>query len=216
MPTPCVTYTIGRALYVAMTNRCNAVSLIESRGPSFSPSKFMQPLPAGFEPSPAQVAEAVQQGMKSSSEIPSELCFAGAGEPLIRLRALEEAAALIREQQPNLLMRINTNGLVPQSEAADVATRLHKSGIRAASVALATSDADQYAELMKPESIRLSPAFSLPMGLSEVQGFCTACISAGMSVECTAVERPEVDIDSARTLAESLGASFRARSWHPS
>ena len=215
MPTPCVTYTIGRALYVALTNRCNSISLIESRGPSFSPSKFMQPLPVGFEPSPAQVVEAVEQAMSSKREKPSELCFAGVGEPLIRLRALEEAAGLIRQQQPDMLMRINTNGLVPQSEAAAIAKRLHNCGIRAASVAIATADAEQYAELMKPESIRLSPAFSLSMGLSEVTGFAEACISEGMSVECTAVDRPEVDVEAARTLAESLGASFRARSWHP-
>ena len=215
MPTPCVTYTIGRALYVALTNRCNSISLIESRGPSFSPSKFMQPLPVGFEPSPAQVVEAVEQAMSSKREKPSELCFAGVGEPLIRLRALEEAAGLIQQQQPDMLMRINTNGLVPQSEAAAIAKRLHNCGIRAASVAIATADAEQYAELMKPDAIRLTPAFTLPLGHEQVTGFIAACVAAGMSVECNAVARPEVDIEAAGALATSLGASFRERSWHP-
>ena len=213
MPTPCITYTIGRALYVAMTNRCNAVSLIESRGPGFLPSKFMRPLPTGFEPSPDEVADAVKSALNDG--LPSELCFAGAGEPLLRLRALEEVAGLVREQQPNLAMRINTNGLVLGSEAADVVQRLQKSGITSASIALMTSDSTQYSELMKPDSIRLSPAFSIPMGLKEVTAFASACISAGLEVECTAVERPGVDIEAAKSLAETLGASFRARTWHP-
>ena len=82
-------------------------------------------------------------------------------------------------------------------------------------VALATSDPEQYADIMKPDSIRLSPAFSLPMGLKEVTGFASACVSLGMEVECTAVERPGVDIDKAQELSETLGCRFRTRSWHP-
>ena len=173
----------------------------------------MQPLPTGFEPSPGEVADAVKSALNDG--LPSELCFAGAGEPLLRLRALEEVAGLVREQQPNLAMRINTNGLVLGSEAADVVQRLQKSGITGASIALMTSDSTQYSELMKPDSIRLSPAFSIPMGLKEVTAFASACISAGLEVECTAVERPGVDIEAAKSLAETLGASFRARTWHP-
>lgn len=67
---------------------------------------------------------------------------------------------------------------------------------------------------MRPEKLRLSPAFSLPLGLPDVSCFASACLSAGLEVECTAVASPEVDIDAAKEYAERLGASFRVRTWH--
>ena len=63
--------------------------------------------------------------------------------------------------------------------------------------------------------IRLTPAFSLPLGHEHVTGFVTACVAAGLTVECNAVARPDVDIAAVAELAASLGASFRERSWHP-
>ena len=86
---------------------------------------------------------------------------------------------------------------------------------RARSGLPATADAAQYTELMKPEPIRLSPVMSIPMGHSEVTGFIAACVAEGLNVECSAVARPEVDLDATAALAKSLGATFRERSWHP-
>eukprot|EP00966_Prymnesium_polylepis_P061241 1420564-Prymnesium_polylepis.1 len=77
------------------------------------------------------------------------------------------------------------------------------------------AEPEQYAELMRPERLRLSPAFSLPLGQSDVCRFVSACLGAGLDVECTAVAAPGVDIDAARECASRLGAGFRARSWHP-
>ena len=53
---------------------------------------------------------------------------------------------------------------------------------------------------MRPEKLRLSPAFSLPLGLPDVSRFASACLSAGLEVECTAVASPEVDVDAAKEL----------------
>ena len=215
-PLAAISYTLGRVLYVSLTNRCNAVSLIKSRGPGFtiSASSGFQMLPDGFEPSGAQIAAHISD-LQSSGSFPEELCFAGAGEPLLRLRALEEAAVLIREQSPSLAMRINTNGLVPGSEADSVVTRLMRCGVRSATVALASTDAAQYRELMRPETLRYSPGFSLELGLDEVTGFISQCISAGIAVECTTVEAPGVDLDAASSLAADLGATFRSRKYFP-
>ena len=95
MVIPGLTYRLGSTLYVALTNRCNAVPLPQTRGPGFamSSSSGFVPLPAGNEPSAADVAEAVRAAF-ASHDIPSEVCFAGVGEPLLRLRELEAAAAL--------------------------------------------------------------------------------------------------------------------------
>ena len=216
-----ITYLLRSSVYVSLTNRCNAVSLIESRGPSFSipASSGFIPLPSGHEPSAEEVAQAVTAALGDAglADAAKEVCFAGAGEPLLRRRCLEEAAALLGQEHgtQGLKLRLNTNGLVPASEAADVAASLRAAGIRAASVALASSDADQYQTLMRPDPIRLTPAFSLPLGLDEVTGFVTACVAEGLQVECNAVEAPGVDLAAASALAASLGASFRSRSYNP-
>lgn len=209
-----ITYTLGRALYVALTNRSNACTLIASRGPGFIVPPASGFAPLQNDPGAPEVIEEVLKALDSASA-PSELCFAGVGEPLLRLRTLQEVAAGIKAQKPDLRMRINTNGLMPSSEAAGVAAQLKKCGVSAACVALASSDAAQYETLMQPEKLRYSPVMELPLGLKEVTAFTKACVETGLEVECTAVEAPGVDIEAARLLAESLGASFRARTWHP-
>ena len=79
-----------------------------------------------------------------------------------------------------------------------------------------TADREQYHALMQPEMLRLTPGFSLQLGHKEVCGFVTACVTAGLDAECTAVGSPDVDMDATRALAQELGAgSFRGRSWHP-
>ena len=52
-------------------------------------------------------------------------------------------------------------------------------------------------------------------GFRDVCGFIVALAEAGIIVECTAVKRPEVDINATRKLALALGATtFRERSFH--
>lgn len=217
MPTPTslasISYTLGRALYISLTNSCNAVSLISTRGPGFAmpPASGFQPLPENFEPTGEQVAEAVRLACAQAETPYTQLCFAGAGEPLMRLRVLEEAAKLIRQDAPDLALRVNTNGLVPDTEAPMVVAKLKGCGVSTATVALASADAEQYTAIMKPEKLRHSPVFSLPLGLDSVKGFVTACIKADINVECTTVEAPGVDVDAARQLAEGLGAKHRSR-----
>ena len=216
---PGITYILRSSIYVSLTNRCNACSLIESRGPGFAmpASCGFEPLPPSLEPTPEQVADAVRLAMgdeRLAGGAANEVCFAGMGEPLLKRRQLEEAARLIGGEHDTSL-RLVTNGLVPSSEVADVASGLHAAGFRSARVALATADPEQYDSLMRPDGIRLTPAFSLPLGHEEVCGFVSACISAGMTVECNAVAAPGVDVDSVSALAASLGATFRSRSWHP-
>ena len=215
-----ITYKLSSSLYVSLTNRSNAQSLMRSRGPGFtmpSTSGFAL-LPDGFEPSAADVVSAVETELDvtAAGGTPfASVVFAGAGEPLLRLRVLEEAATTLAASQRAERLRLNTNGLVPRTQAAETAARLKKARISAVTMAIATADPEQFLELMEPEKLRLSPGFSLQLGHAEVIEFARACLAEELAVEMTAVARPGVDIPRARSLAESLGASFRERSWHP-
>ena len=75
MTIPGLSYTLGRTLYVALTNRCNSVPLFSTRGPGFQmpAASGFAPLPDGVEPSAEQVAEAVA----AAADVDA-VCFAGA------------------------------------------------------------------------------------------------------------------------------------------
>ena len=52
-------------------------------------------------------------------------------------------------------------------------------------------------------------------GLEVATGFAKRCAEVGIEVECTAVERPEVDMARVKELVESFGrVGFRSRSFH--
>ena len=87
-----ITYTLGRGLYVALTNRCNATPLAVTRGPGFKiTSGTFAPLPEGFEPSAKAVVAEVQAALAAHSAINYDsVVFAGLGEPTLRLPDLLE------------------------------------------------------------------------------------------------------------------------------
>ena len=165
------------------------------------------------EPSPEQIATQVHLDCKAQNY--AQVCFAGVGDPLLRLSNLEQAAKLIKQDQPAIPLRVNTNGLVTSGDCDNVARRLISCGIEAVSIAMATANSKQYNLLMCPERLRISPVYSLDLTHDDVVSFVRACVSTGLNVECTAVENPKVDLNAVRELAHELGAGFRSRSWHP-
>ena len=241
-------YSLRQTLYVALTNQCNGVTLVASRGPGFH-----MPASAGFapllvEPSASEVVEAVAAKMLEASierckQSPyyDGLVYAGIGEPLLRLDVLEEASQRLHTSYGSAFkLRINTNGMVHPGARAAVVARLLGAGISSVSVALASADAAEWERLMQPASFAVddgnstrgaqrahcsstagtgSPASSTSSRRGprheHVCGFVSALSAAGCDVECTAVAAPGVELDAVRSLAESLGATFRERSWHP-
>ena len=207
---PGLTYVLRNAVYVALTNRAVSVTLIESRGPGFvmPASAGFSPLPDGFEPSAAQACAAIDSRLGSAAEAGFALVvFGGVGDPLVRLPTLLEVARHVRQSGSVDDLRVTTAGLVAHEEQAGTAAALASAGVTSASVSLASSDAAQYAELMRPHSA---------LGHEHVCAFVRQLVQTGMHVTCTAVAAPGVDEQAARALSESLGASdFKMRSHHP-
>lgn len=94
---PGVAYSLGRTLYLALTNRSNATSIIDTRGPSFvmPPASRFQLLPDDLEsePTPEELAAIVDacyadMDIVGMGENDPGVVFAGAGEPLLRLDAI--------------------------------------------------------------------------------------------------------------------------------
>ncbi|CAN0226769.1 unnamed protein product, partial [Discosporangium mesarthrocarpum] len=143
--------------YVAVTNRCSSTSLLESRGPGLVMPQSFAPLPEGREPSAQEVLdeltnELMQRSTRCELEAhqPTEIVFAGLGEPLLRWGVVKEVVAKLRKSHQHLLLlpphpppprhssprvgsagipektmipiRLVTNGLGPLSQATAVTT----------------------------------------------------------------------------------------------
>ena len=144
-----------QCLYLALTNNTIGTGLIESVGPGFTmPPSVGYGLPA-FEPlgtealllaeDPEALSEALADVVedawdrgfiKQDSMVSDPVTFAGFGDPLLRLSALEAAAAAIKHRRHGAQLRVMTNGMVRVDEALDVVQRLKSCGVNMLTVPL--------------------------------------------------------------------------------
>lgn len=206
----------SRHMYVALTNRCNARTLPETRGPGFAMPTFSPLSPPDYEPSEDDVVLAVERALAGAADggAPPPLCFAGLGEPLLRESVLLGATSRLRRAHDSLSVRVSTNGLFAQPRP--LVARLAEAGVSSISVALAAADAASYFERMRPATLGLDSAATVDDAFATVCAFVRAAAETGLQVECTAVAAPGVDVEQTRALARSLGATeWRVREYFP-
>jgi organic radical activating enzyme len=153
----------------------------------------------------AEVHQLWNQGVYES------IVFAGEGEPTLRPNALISLASHLKTNFRNVPpLRLTTNGLICNEQI--MTQLLHDANFHSVSVALMTHDPDQYDEIMKP----LLDVSSSLRAHEHVCEFIHEALAAGLSVETTGVERPDVDKIQTEGLAASLGVTkpFRWRSYH--
>jgi molybdenum cofactor biosynthesis enzyme MoaA len=166
----------------------------------------------GMQPTVQEIMADAQQLLLLNQGAYESVVFAGEGEPTLRPAALIWLARNLQTNHRNLpTMRLTTNGLVSNE---NVRTQLlQDSNIRSVSVALMTHDPDQYEDIMKP----LLDGSSRLRAHEQVCQFIQQALAAGLSVETTAVERPDVNKRQTEDFAASLGVTepFRWRSYFP-
>ena len=157
----------------------------------------------GAEPSSEELAAVVlslcdAEEASGSSQAP-HVCFAGLGEPLLRLETLCDTVRRVHARRPGVSFRCTTNGLFESSTAVALAD----AGVESVTVALASADGGQYDELMKPTRV---PGEVRPRGLRDVVAFISRLSMSGVNVEVGIVAHPDVDVSAARRLAYTVGA----------
>ena len=216
-----------QCLYISVTNDAIGTPLTQSVGPGFTmPPSVGYGLPA-FEPLSASaltlaedpqaladaLAEVVEDAwdrgfIKQDSMESDPVTFAGLGDPLLRLDTIEMAAKAIKYKRHGAQLRLMTNGLVAQDDAAEVVKRLQGCGVKMLTVPLNAATPPKYEKLMAPPAglgfrevcdlnvqMRI---FELKMkflrlkngifgGGDQVCNFVMVAAEHGMSVECTAV-----------------------------
>jgi len=135
-----------------------------------------------------------------------EIIFCGYGEPLLKLDILKEVAQFIKKNNPDIKIRINTNGHANFIHKRNIVPEL-KGIIDEISVSLNAPTTEQYDELSRPK---------IKNAYSEVKNFIKCCANEGISTIASVVEGYKglhIDIDSCEKIAKESGAKFRVREW---
>ena len=199
-------YYLGKSMYINITNLCTnkCAFCIRSSGDEVGGVNLIL---ENEKFTSADIIEEVKAGMTESCP---EIIFCGYGEPLIKLDIVKEVAAFIKENYPEKLVRINTNGQANLIHKKNVAPEL-VGLIDKISVSLNADNADLYKELC-------CSSFEKEAAYQGVTDFIAECVKAGIDTTASVVsgfDDFDIDIEKCRKITEELGAEFRVREWLP-
>ena len=196
-----ITYQVKNAVYVNLTNRCpcNCTFCLRQNGPGVFGSG---PLWLEREPTLEETLESLRQWDYTRFR---EVVFCGYGEPTERLDVLLAVAARLKERDPALRVRVNTNGLSDLINGKPTAP-LFMGKVDCLSISLNTDDPAEYLTLCRP---RFGEA-AYPAMLK----FTQEAAALLPSVVMTVVGEPITSLEKqarCRKIAEDLGAQLRVR-----
>ncbi len=196
-----IIYKYYGGVYLNITNKCpcNCAFCIRSKGDAVGDAKEMW---FDTEPTIEEIKKAIDDYDFSDVD---KAVFCGYGEPTCALDNMIEAADYIRTVNPNIKLRVNTNGLsdlINGKPTAELICRHFDS----VSVSLNEPDSEKY------DKITRNPYNG--KAFDAMLQFTKDCVAYCDDVRMTVVDviSPE-DIEKSRKVCESTGAKFRVRSY---
>ncbi len=189
------TYKIGEALYINVTNRCNADCVFCDRKGEAVINGYNLKMPKSEEPEAEVYIKEIGDPKKYK-----EIVFCGYGEPTIRWDVVKQVAKYIKEFGGNT--RMNTDGHGNFINKRDITSEL-KGLIDTISISLNSTDPVQYGKLM-----RVDPSMH-----GEMLEFARKAKNY-THVVLSIVGLSEVDSESAKIfVADEVGVDFREREY---
>ena len=205
-----ITYQVKNAVYVNLTNRCpcNCTFCLRHNGPGVFGSG---PLWLEREPTLEETIESLGQW---DYERFREVVFCGYGEPTERLDVLLAAAAHLKERDPALRVRVNTNGLSDLIHGKPTAP-LFVGKVDCLSISLNTDDPAEYLNTDDPAEYLsvCRPKFGAAAYPAMLK-FTQEAAALLPSVVMTVVGEPVTSLEKqerCRAIATRLGARLRVR-----
>lgn len=197
-------YFLENTMYINITNlcTCKCVFCIRNFSDTVSGSNLW------LKEQNACAKEVIEELKTKSPQTRDEIVFCGYGEPLIQLEALKEVAKFIKDNYPNVPVRINTNGHGNLIHKRDIVPEL-KGLIDKISVSLNSDNAEQY-KLLTNCSYDANTAFEA------VKDFIKKCADAGIDTTATVVSGYkdfDINLKNCEKIVLSLGANFKVREW---
>ena len=135
---------------------------------------------------------------------PLNVVFCGYGEPFLKKDMMKKFAQYLRENYPEIKIRVNTNGHANAIYKTNVAEEF-KGLLDEASVSLNSDNAEQYDEICQPK---------IENAYDAVKDFLKCCKEAGIKTYASIVtgfDEREINVENCEKIAKELGAEFRNR-----
>ena len=200
-----ITYQVENAVYVNLTNRCpcNCTFCLRHNGPGVFGSG---PLWLEREPTLEETIESLGQW---DYERFREVVFCGYGEPTERLDVLLAASAHLKERNPALRVRVNTNGLSDLIHGKPTA-HLFAGKVDCLSISLNTDDPAEYLSVCRPKFGEAAYPAMLKF-TQEAAALLPSVVMTVVGEPVTSLEKQE----RCRAIAARLGAQLRVRPYEP-
>ena len=198
----CITYVVDGSLYVNMTNKCSnrCEFCIRNNGDGAygSDSLWLE-----REPTLEEVMDSVFS--RNLEEYP-ELIFCGYGEPTYRLEDAVAVAKAVKEKNPEMKVRINTNGHSDLILGKDTAP-MYEGAFDIVSISLNTPNPSRYQEIC--HSIFGEGSHTALITFAKnVKQYVPKVILSVVKETLTAEE-----IEQCKTIAENAGVTLRIRDY---
>ncbi len=199
-------YFLDEKPYINITNACTneCVFCIRNQKDDVQGAKLWLENDNASANDVIEQIELNKQKIKNSPEI----VFCGYGEPLIRINEVLEVCKYLKENFPNIKIRINTNGHANAIHKRNIAPELAKY-IDSISISLNAQNEELYNAVSNPK---------IENAYEEVKRFIRACVEEKIKTTATVVyniPNYEIDVNRCEVVAKSLGAKFRARDFIP-
>lgn len=153
-----------------------------------------------------KAADVIEQLNAMKDKISSEIVFCGYGEPMLKLEVIKEVAKYIKDNYPNVIVRINTNGHANAVYKRNVLPEL-KGLVDKFSISLNGENEEVYNELSQP---------LIENAYQSVKDFIRETVKEGFDTTATIVtgyKNYKVDMEKCIEITKELGAKFRERPW---
>ena len=136
--------------------------------------------------------------------LPQNVVFCGYGEPFLKKDMMKKFAQYLRENHPEIKIRVNTNGHANAIYKTNVAEEF-KGLLDEASVSLNSDNSEQYDEICQPK---------IENAYDAVKDFLRSCKKAGIKTYASIVtgfDERKINAENCERIAKELGAEFRNR-----
>ena len=195
-----ITYELGDALYVNLTNRCSNACTFCVRNEHDSVNG-KDPLWLDREPT---VDEIKADFLTRDLDKYTSVVFCGYGEPTMRFDDMVQVAKWLKGQKPNLPIRLNTNGHANLICNRDVTPEL-KGCFDCVSISLNAENPEKYQTLCLSEFGGETSFYGLLEFARLAKNYVPEVVLSVVDV------MPSEEIENCRKIAEECGVKFRVR-----
>lgn len=196
-----IVYTLDGCVYLNITNKCpcNCAFCIRSKSDAYGDAKELW---FDKEPTFEEIKKAIDDYDFHSVD---KAVFCGYGEPTNAYDNLIKSAKYLKKINPNINLRLNTNGLSDLINGKPTAKEL-SSVFDYISVSLNEPDSEKYDKITR--NCFKGKAFEAMLK------FTKECVADCQKVRMTVVDViSQEDIEKSRKVCESTGAEFKVRSF---